>query len=56
MSTILRGVVFDMDGLLLDSEWYVQMAWDLGGARIGWGALGHNIVHTLGMNHDRRRA
>ena len=56
MSTILRGVVFDMDGLLLDSEWYVQMAWDLGGERIGWGALGHNIVHTLGMNHDRRRA
>lgn len=51
----LRGLVFDMDGLLLDSERYVQMAWDLGGERIGWGALGHNIVHTLGMNHNRRR-
>ncbi|MGN1030259.1 MAG: HAD family hydrolase [Butyricicoccaceae bacterium] len=56
MSRILQGVVFDMDGLLLDSERYVKLSWDLGGERIGWGALGHNIVNTLGMNHERRRA
>ena len=45
-----RAVVFDMDGLMFDSEREVQYAWDVTGEEMGYGKLGHNIYHTLGLN------
>lgn len=50
----LQAVVFDMDGLMFDSERYVQKSWDIAGEILGYGPLGHNIVNTLGMNRTNR--
>lgn len=49
-----RAVVFDMDGLMFDSEREVQYAWDVTGEELGYGKLGHNIYHTLGMDRQGR--
>lgn len=51
----IKGVVFDMDGLMFDSERIVQMSWDQAGELLGLGKLGHNIYHTLGFNREKRR-
>lgn len=50
----LQAVVFDMDGLMFDSERYVQKSWDIAGEILGYGPLGHNIVNTLGTNRRNR--
>lgn len=50
----LQAVVFDMDGLMFDSERYVQKSWDIAGEILGYGPLGHNIVNTLGTNRINR--
>ena len=51
----IQAVVFDMDGLMFDSERYVQKSWDIAGERLGYGHLGHNIVNTLGTNLTNRK-
>ena len=51
----IQAVVFDMDGLMFDSERYVQKSWDIAGERLGYGPLGHNIVNTLGTNLTNRK-
>ena len=51
----IQGAVFDMDGLMFDTERYVQMSWDIAGERLGYGPLGHNIVNTLGTNLTNRK-
>lgn len=50
----IAGVVFDMDGLIFDSERIVQYSWNIAGERMGYGPLGDNIYHTLGFNRKRR--
>lgn len=45
----LEAVIFDMDGLMFDSERVVMHSWDVAGEKLGYGPLGHNIYHTLGM-------
>lgn len=52
----LEAVVFDMDGLMFDSERIVQMSWTKAGEVLGYGALGENIYHTLGFNLQKRAA
>lgn len=51
----IQAVVFDMDGLMFDSERYVQKSWDIAGEKLGYGPLGHNIVNTLGTNLTNRK-
>ena len=51
----ISGVVFDMDGLMFDTEALIKRTWDLVGPCMGYEALGHNIYHTLGMNAARRK-
>ena len=53
--TEIKGVVFDMDGLMFDSERVVQLSWDQAGELMGLGKLGHNIYHTLGFNREKRQ-
>lgn len=51
----IKGVVFDMDGLMFDSERIVRLSWDQAGEQLGMGKLGHNIYHTLGFNYEKRK-
>lgn len=51
----LGAVLFDMDGLMYDTERVVKRSWDEAGERMGCGRLGDHIFHTLGMNLKRRR-
>lgn len=51
----IRGVVFDMDGLMFDSERIVKYSWDVAGERMGYGKLGDNIFYTLGFHVDKRK-
>lgn len=51
----LQAVVFDMDGLMFDSERYIQTAWNQAGMILGYGTLGDHIEKTLGFNGTKRR-
>ncbi len=51
----ISGVVFDMDGLMFDTEALIQRTWDIVGPRMGYGKMSHNIYNTLGMNAKRRK-
>jgi len=52
----IRGVVFDMDGLLLDTEQIVKRTWTDVGTSMGYPDMGEQIYHTLGFNRERRKA
>lgn len=50
------AAVFDMDGLMIDSERVVQHSWNVVGRCWGMGNLGDdNIRHTLGLNRTGRK-
>ena len=51
----LQAVVFDMDGLMFDSERYIQTSWNQAGTMLGYGTLGDHIEKTLGFNGTKRR-
>lgn len=53
---LVEAVVFDMDGLMYDSERVVMRSWDEAGAQMGYGKLGDNIYYTLGMGAGERKA
>ena len=50
-----KGLVFDMDGLLFDSERVVQQSWNSAGNLLGFGNLGEHIYHTIGMNRGEEK-
>lgn len=50
----LEAVVFDMDGLMFDSERVVMHSWNVAGEKLGYGPLGENIYNTLGMGSGLR--
>ena len=56
MEPKIRALVFDMDGLLFDSERVVQKSWYIAGERLGYPDMGEQIYHTLGFNAARRNA
>lgn len=51
----IEGVIFDMDGLILDSEKVVQRSWQDVGVTMGYPHMGEEIYHTIGFNRDRRK-
>lgn len=52
----IKAVVFDMDGLMFDSERMVQQSWDIAGQQLGYGPLGFHMPDTMGTNRvDREK-
>lgn len=52
----IEGVIFDMDGLLLDTERIVKRTWTDVGRVMGYPDMGEQIYHTLGFSRPRRKA
>lgn len=46
----MKAVIFDMDGLMFDTEKVFMEAWDYAGEKIGIGKAGYMVLKTLGMN------
>ena len=46
----MNTVIFDMDGLMFDTERVFIKAWDYAGEKIGIGKAGYMTLKTLGMN------
>ncbi len=44
------NVIFDMDGLMFDTEKVFILAWDYAGEKIGIGKAGYMVHKTLGMS------
>lgn len=45
----MNTVIFDMDGLMFDTERVFVLAWDYAGEKIGIGRAGYMVHKTLGM-------
>lgn len=45
-----KYIVFDMDGLMFDTERVFVLAWDYAGEKMGVGKAGYMVEKTLGMN------
>mgnify|MGYP003593761091 CR=1 FL=1 len=50
----IKAVVFDMDGLMIDSERIIRRAWGIVGRQLGYGDLGEDMYYTMGLNVVRR--
>lgn len=46
----MKAFIFDMDGLMFDTERVFVAAWDYAGEKLGVGKAGHMSIKTLGMN------
>ena len=46
----MKAVIFDMDGLMFDTERVFIGAWDYAGEKMGLGKAGYMLFRTLGLN------
>lgn len=51
-----RAVIFDMDGLMFQTEQQIRRAWDEVGPSVAGEPMGYNIYQTMGMNRALRVA
>ena len=52
----MEAVIFDMDGLMFDTERVFVQAWDYAGEKIGIGKAGYMTIKTLGLNKQESEA
>lgn len=45
----MNAVIFDMDGVMFDTEKICMLAWDWAGEQMGVGKAGYMVMKTLGM-------
>ncbi|MCI8869992.1 MAG: HAD family phosphatase [Lawsonibacter sp.] len=50
MSESIRGVVFDVDGVLFDTERLTFRTWTEVGAQMGWPQTGERYLEFVGQN------
>lgn len=50
-----NAVIFDMDGLMFDTERIFIKAWDYAGEKVGIGRAGYMVEKTLGMSIEMSR-
>ncbi|MCM1284674.1 MAG: HAD family phosphatase [Acetobacter sp.] len=48
----MNTVIFDMDGVLFDTEKVCMLSWDKAGEQMGIGKAGYMVMKTLGMNKE----
>ena len=48
----MKAFIFDMDGLMFDTERVFIGAWDYAGEKLGLGKAGYMVMRTLGMNTE----
>ncbi len=48
----MKAFIFDMDGLMFDTERVFIGAWDYVGEKMGLGKTGYMVLRTLGMNTE----
>lgn len=53
---MIQAIVFDMDGLIFDSERIVQRSWEAAGKQLHIEHMGDHIYNTIGFNLKRRNA
>ena len=51
----VKAIVFDMDGLIIDSERVIQMSWHIAGKELGYLHMDQDIYQTLGCNAKKRQ-
>lgn len=51
----MNTIIFDMDGLMFDTERVFVEAWDYAGEKIGIGKAGYMTRKTLGMSIEMSR-
>lgn len=48
----MKAFIFDMDGLMFDTERVFIGAWDYAGEKLGYGKAGYMVMKTLGKNTE----
>ena len=48
----MKACIFDMDGLMFDTERVFVLAWDYAGEQMGLGKTGYMVMKTMGSNTE----